>query len=177
MQTQFIWIFYLLALLSANNLAVAETNKTDKQGIELGLVQSGIIAKVHVKLGDSVKVGQTLLSLEQSKFNADIQIATATIKHNQAHLQEAKREFERTKELHDQTLIASHEYELANNAYIAAQAALEQARAQLVKVQAILQETQIIAPINGRVIALNALPKQAVVNHCQIQPLITLTQE
>lgn len=175
MQTRLIWLFYGFVFLSLSHLVLAETSKDNEQQLELGLSQSGIVAKVHVKLGDLVKAGQTLLSLDNTKFNADIQMAKAAIKRNQAHLNEAKREFERTKELHDQTLIASHEFELANNAYIAAQAALEQAKAELTKAQAILKETYIIAPIAGRVTALKVAPQQAVVNRCQVQHLITLT--
>ncbi len=144
------------------------------QRVELGLVQSGVIAQVAVKTGDFVKAGQTLLSLEQTRFQADIKAAQAALRRAQVAHDEAKRELERTQALHEQTLIAAHEFELANNAFIAAQAAADQAQAQLAQAQASLTETRIRAPFAGRVIALNAAVGQAVVNRCQAQPLVVL---
>jgi len=187
MYARFVRVFYMITVFSiATNIVFAEDENVAQrnisgllqwhQSVELGLTQSGIIGKVPVKISDQVNAGQVLLSLEQSKFNADIQIAQAALKRNQAMLNEARREFERTKELHDQTLIASHEFELANNAYIAAQAAVDHAKAQLAQARAILKETRIIAPFTGRIVNLNAVPKQAVVNRCQAQPLMTLAK-
>ncbi len=142
--------------------------------VELGLSQSGIINKVHVKLGEQVKKQHTLLSLKAALFQADIKIAQAGLRRAQAALNEVKREFERTQELHEQTLIAAHEFEVANNALISAQAEVDHAKAQLTRTRELFRETRLVAPFSGRIVAISAAAGQAVVNRCQAQTLVVL---
>ena len=70
-----------------------------RQQVSLGLTASGMIETVNVKLGDKVKAGQRLLSLQQTVFQADVAVAWAALKQAKAAHTEAARELERTQAL------------------------------------------------------------------------------
>lgn len=176
-------VFLLLAALSLSaNLAAQEAAHEISayldwsQRVELALPQSGQVAKVAVRPGDSIKAGQTLLQLDSAPFQADLSAAGAAVKRTRAIAAETKRELERTQELYDQNLIAGHEYEVAKNAWISAQAAVEEAQAQQRRAQIALQQSRLQAPFDGLVLRRQVEPGQTVVNRCQAQTLLTVAK-
>lgn len=148
--------------------------------VTVGSQVSGLITQVLVDFNSPVKQGQlvavidpaTLLSRLRSA-EADLQVQQATIGSNevqvsnaQVTLDQAQRDFDRTRVLADQGLLSTNDLEKARNALEQggnqlkiANAALTNSRAQLVKVQASvdqaridLSRSQIRSPVDGVVI-------------------------
>jgi len=144
------------------------------QRVTLSLPQSGVVTQVHAAVGERVAAKQLLLTLDPRRFQADIQAAQAILKRAQVQREEAQRQLTRTQSLHDQTLIASHELQLAKDDLTAAAAAVENAQAGLLQAKLSLEESQLRAPFAGLVLDRTVEPGQAVINRCQAQALLTL---
>jgi macrolide-specific efflux system membrane fusion protein len=153
--------------------------------VSVGAQASGQVKSLKVALGDSVKKGQLLaeidsLTQQNSLRNAEAALANvqAQLRVQQATLQQAELGFQR-----QQTLLAADAGSRAD--FEAADAALHTARAQVAAVQAQIAQakitantaqlnlgyTQIVAPIDGVVVAVVAQEGQTV-NANQTTPTI-----
>jgi membrane fusion protein, multidrug efflux system len=85
---------------------------------------SGRIDQMPVRLGQKVKAGQLIASLNAAEIQARLE-------HAQAALQQAEREWNRAKALFDQQAATRSEYDAADSRYLLAKAGLAEARAML----------------------------------------------
>jgi len=85
---------------------------------------SGRIQQMPVRLGQTVKAGQLIASLDAAEIKARLE-------HAQAGLQQAEREWNRAKALFDQQAATRSEYDAANSRYLLAKAASAEASAML----------------------------------------------
>lgn len=145
--------------------------------VELGVAVSGVVDEVKVEAGDRVKAGQLLLSLDARPFQARVDAARALVKKLKALSAEADRELDRTQALHEQTLISNHELEVVRNASISAASELTRARAALTGAEVEAEYARIHAPFAGVIAARRAESGQAVVNQCQVRPLLILADD
>jgi RND family efflux transporter MFP subunit len=116
---------------------------------ELVPKQRGRVGRILADLGDTVRAGQLLLTLEPEYFQLAVQRAEAEVARATATLDEARRDHERKVDLlargavaqavHDRTLAT---YEGARAAHAAAGAALALARKQL-------EDAELRSPISG----------------------------
>lgn len=142
----------------------------------------GTVNQVHVSVGDSVSKGQTLITLDQRDMRnsarqaaaalsiaqagldtAQAGLASAEIQHQQAH-----RDLERTQTLFSQGAVTQQQLEQAEMAasettlntsrsqVAQAEAQVNQARVSLDIARASLQDTEIISPLAGMVVEINA---------------------
>lgn len=144
------------------------------QRVELGTLVSGIVAKVHVRPGQTVNKGDELISLDDREFRSEVQRRLAEYGHAQAVLEEAQREDGRAIELYDRTVLSDFERNQALIALQAARAAAERARAVLLEARLDLERSVVRAPFDGLVLGVNAAPGQTVVSDLQSQPLVTI---
>lgn len=74
---------------------MAEISVTGKvkpaKSLDMAFVQSGKISRVYVSVGDKVRVGQTLVSLDNGEFFAQLAQAEASLKIQEAKLEELKK--------------------------------------------------------------------------------------
>lgn len=166
----------LMALLAPALAAAADIPAVVSwaQRVELGTLVSGVVQQVQVGAGQKVSKGDILVSLDRRGFATQVSRRTAEHRHAQAQLAEAKREDERAVELYDRTVLSDFERNQALIALRAAQAAAEQARAALVDARLDLEHSEIRAPFDGVVLAVNVAPGQAIVSDLQSQPLVTV---
>jgi HlyD family secretion protein len=148
--------------------------------VQVGSQVSGQVTEVDVDFNSKVRKGQLLAVVDPSTFRskvqaaeADLAVQRATIGSNEVQVsnarvvvEQAQRDFTRTKSLADQGLLSVNDLEKARNALEQAQndqkiatAALNTSRAQLVKIQSQLDQaridlrhTRILAPVDGVVI-------------------------
>jgi len=99
---------------------------------------NGVVAKFLVEEGDVVKVGQTLLLLDDSE-------AKVRVRQAEVELAKQKTIFDRQKASFEQQVIAQSEFDLARTNYEAADAALELAKHQL-------SYAHVAAPFSGTVV-------------------------
>lgn len=119
------------------------------------------IISINVKEGQTVKAGQTLITLDDSSLKASIMKAEAQLASAQANqtnnnisLEAARKNYERTKSLFDQGAVAQTELETAQDTYDSlksgtVEASLATAQAALLDVQDQLSYCSVAAPVSG----------------------------
>jgi HlyD family secretion protein len=139
-----------------------------KKNINISTDVAGKILKIMVKEGDTVKIGQLLIKIDSTVYeaNADrdrevISSSQADLLSQEANLKKARRYLERRKQLYDEGLISKEMYEDAMVQQEIAQAnkssnlhRIEQARASLKSTSDAIRKTSIVSPIDGIVTSL-----------------------
>jgi RND family efflux transporter MFP subunit len=146
------------------------------QRVELSPRVSGIVRQVEVNVGDSVKKGQLLLSLDADLYEAKAAEGRALVARGHEELADAKRELGRIQELYDRTVIATSELDQAKLRHARAKAQLDAAQAQLKVGQKNLSDSRLTAPFDAVVVARLAEPGQHAAVGLQPQPLLVLAR-
>ncbi len=136
--------------------------------VSVGAQVSGQVKKMYVQLGDQVKQGQLIAQIDSVRQTNDLKTAEASIKNQQAqlatkqaNLAKAEAEYNRQKNMYAQDATSKAEYESALAAFKIAQAdiasmnaQIEQSRLTLATAKEDLGYTQILAPMDGTVVAI-----------------------
>jgi cobalt-zinc-cadmium efflux system membrane fusion protein len=132
----------------------------------------GKIVNVFVHLGDSVKQGEPLLTLESPDADAAVSTMTqqqAAVAQAQSAVLKAQKDYDRTRDLREHKAIAEKEVLNAESALAQANAGLEQAQASARQAKGRLellglkaggfgQQLTVRAPISGKVLELGVVP-------------------
>jgi HlyD family secretion protein len=159
--------------------------------VEVGSDQSGELARVLVEQNVSVRAGEVLAELDPDAFqsavaqaNASVLSASASVEKARVTLADAEASRDRTARLEAQGAAAATETQAAVLAVDKARADLQsaranlaQARAELDRAQQDLQDTVIVAPIDGVVVHRYVEPGQTVVSAMQATPLFELASD
>jgi HlyD family secretion protein len=138
-----------------------------KRAVDVSADITGRIVRLAVAEGDYVQQGQFLLQIDPTIYEANLQRARAAVSSAEAALvqsranrDQARRGFDRTKELQRQSpnLVTAEQVELAQTQYdiaraqaTAAEFQVSQARAAMQEASDQLSKTRIVAPMAGRV--------------------------
>lgn len=166
-----------LACLFASQMASAESYQGEllwAKRAELGMPISGVVSKVHVEAGQTVKAGAALVSLQGSVFKSRVQAAKAELQAAESALAEADRELGRTQELYDQTLIADNELQLVTIAFDEAQARVSAAKRGLAAADYDARYSVLRAPYSAVILKRSVQPGQGLSNNLQVTPLLTI---
>lgn len=159
--------------------------------VSVGTQVSGTIKKLLVDYNALVKKGQLLAQIDPSTFQGQVDQARANLLSAQANMEkavvnvtDARRTYERTKELFAQNFIARSELDTAETNLHSAeaqqkvnQAQVEQSKASLKIAETNLQYTNIISPVNGTVISRNVDIGQTVAASFQTPTLFSIAQD
>jgi len=116
----------------------------------IGAELSGLrLAAVLVNVGDRVKRGQTLATLQDESVVADVNTARANLAEAQALLVEAKGNGDRARALRGSGAMSAQEVQRAVTAEQTAQARMESLRARLAADELRLRQTRVLAPDDG----------------------------
>ena len=124
---------------------------------------NGRLESIGVKLGDSVRRGQILATVEDNEIQeqvrqaeASFQVGQATIRQRDADLKLAKTNLDRSRSLYERQLLPQQTYDDTEARYQASLAQLDLARAQFEQAKARLDElritlanTRIASPVDG----------------------------
>ncbi len=157
----------------------------------VGTQVSGTIKTLYVDFNTRVKKGQLIAQIDPATFEAQVQQAKANLFSAQANLEksdaglvDAKRTYERNKELFSKNLVprsdldtAETNFETAKAQVSSAKAQIEQAKASLDYAQQNLEYTKIISPVDGVVISRNVDVGQTVAASFQTPTLFTIAQD
>jgi len=147
-----------------------------QQRLELGTLVSGVVREVRILPGQRVAAGEVLVELDRREFESALRSARAQVAGAEAHVAEAEREAQRTRDLFDQDLIAEHELQLANIALAEQRAELAQAVGQRQAAELELERATLLAPFPALVLAVPAIPGQAINNRLAVTPLVILAR-
>ncbi len=113
---------------------------------------SGRVVKLLVKMGERVKAGQLLATIDDRESAVGVQRSQAQVTQSDAELRNAQLQYERTRSLQSQGFVSQAALDVAETQYKAAQAGREQAAAGA-KQSALSQGyTRITAPYDGWVL-------------------------
>lgn len=158
--------------------------------VSVGAQVSGQVKKMYVQLGDQVKQGQLIAQIDSVRQTNDLKTAEANIKNQQAQLAtkqatlaKVEAEYNRQKNMYAQDATSKAEYESALAAFKTAQAdiaamnaQIEQSRLTLATAKEDLGYTQILAPMNGTVVAIVTEEGQTVNANQSAPTIVKLAQ-
>lgn len=145
-----------------------------QRNVELSTPVSGLIVKVPVRAGQQVAKGDLLVELDQRLFRARLQRVEAQLRRSAANRDEALREYERTQELYDRTLLSEHDRQVAEIAKVTAEADYATAEAAVTEARVKLEYSRVKAPFDALVTQVHVVPAQTLVTRLQATPLVTL---
>lgn len=166
----------LLATMGTAQAADVQGSLQWSQRVELSTPASGSVRSVAVNVGDRVKKGQTLLTLDAAAQQAGVSEAQAAVTRIREEEQDAKRHLDRTQELYNRTVISMSELETAQTRLAKTKAAHAEAQSRLAAQQKYLGDTGLRAPFDGLVLARQVEPGQTVSSQFQPQTLIVLAR-
>ena len=156
-----------------------------KEYVDIGAQVSGVLQKINVQLGQSVKKGDLLAEIDPTVFKARVDQDEATLDNLDAQMDAANA----AKKLAEQRLNRNHnllrsdavsqdevdasqaEYDRADSAIDALKAQIEKARGSLDATKANLGYTKIYAPISGTVVLVQAR-EGSTLNASQTAPIL-----
>ena len=124
---------------------------TSPASVELVARVAGEMLEQQFTEGDFVKKGQVLYRLDDVRYRAAVQGAEANIKRCEASLKYTESNYNRVKNLFEKGVTTQDALEAAEMNYHADVAGLESAKAALITAQDDLKNTQIVAPIDGKI--------------------------
>ncbi len=141
-----------------------------KTEVEIQAAVQATIVELPVKEGDTVKAGDLLLKLDQTRYEASVRMAKATLasvkatmKQNEANMLEAELTHKRAENLFAKGLMSEERKISAKTAYAVAKARhesseyqVDQYRANVVQAEDQLSKTILKSPMDGIITDLNA---------------------
>ncbi|MEI6435282.1 MAG: efflux RND transporter periplasmic adaptor subunit [Bacteroidota bacterium] len=119
----------------------------------VGTQVSGIIKKIYVDFNSVVKEGQIIAVLDTTLLAQAVEDAKASLKKSEIQVNQAKRDYDRTKVLFEQKVMAQADYDLALTTYETAVANAITSQSALNRSKINLRYATIIAPISGVVVS------------------------
>ncbi|WP_394996917.1 efflux RND transporter periplasmic adaptor subunit [uncultured Helicobacter sp.] len=121
------------------------------QSVDIYARVEGILLTQNFTEGDIVQAGQTLFTIESTRYKARVNMAKAQYNTALANLTKASKDWTRTERLYKQGALTVDQYDNAMYNYQSAQANVDSAKASLDDALVDLKYTNITADITGRV--------------------------
>lgn len=126
---------------------IAQTQSS--QAVNIQARVSGFLDKRMYTEGSVVKAGTVLFEMDKKPFQAQVDAATAALQRDQAALDVARANLDRTRPLTALNALSQKDLDDAQGRYEQAAAMVEQAKAQLVEAKLNLSYTTIVSPVTG----------------------------
>ena len=169
--TSFLWLVMSPTLLHATQF---KGRLEWLHTVELRVLESGIITKMNVTVGQFVKKGDVLLQMDSREAKAKLKAADARVARAAINTADALREHGRTEELYERALIADEELkdsELKKAIAIADEASAKATQA-IVKIA--LERTALRAPFPAIIINHNVWEGDVIYKTLQQTPPLTI---
>lgn len=145
--------------------------------VEVGTQISGVIERIFVDFNTTVTEGETLAVLDSRSLKAGLLEAQANYQKSSIQLEQAKRELERMRQLYEENLISSQEYDNTLDAVEIAKTSFSLAQAQLYRTKINYDNAVITSPISGIVISRNIDEGQTVAASLNTPTLFTIASD
>lgn len=175
--TGYVWKFASIERGDINTTVTATGTLSAVTTVQVGTQVSGTISKVLVDFNDQVKKGEIIAVLDTTYLVASVRDAEASYHRNEIQVRQAKREFDRTKLLYDQKVVAEADYDLALTTYETAQSTLTSSEAALNRAKINLEYATIRSPISGVVVSRAIDVGQTVASSFNTPTLFTIAQD
>ncbi|MDX2443750.1 MAG: efflux RND transporter periplasmic adaptor subunit [Bacteroidales bacterium] len=145
--------------------------------VEVGTQVSGIVSSLYVDFNSKVRKGQVIARLDTTTLAASAFDQRANYNRKRILLNQAKRDYDRTKRLFEEKVVAQIEYDKVLDEYETAASNLVSAEAQLNRALINLNYATITAPIDGIVISKNVEQGQTVASSFNSPTLFTIVND
>lgn len=185
-----IWIFstqntkqkisYITATVSKSDISnsVTATGTIEPvTEVEVGTQVSGIIDNIYVDYNSTVTKGQLIAEMDKATLQSELASARATYDGNKAEYEYQKKNYGRSKGLHDKALISDTDYEQATYSYEKAKSMFDSSKAALAKSERNLSYATITSPIDGVVISRDVEEGQTVASGFSTPTLFTIAAD
>jgi HlyD family secretion protein len=136
----------------AQTVAAVGLVETSTENIAVGTEIAGVVSNIYADVGDRVKAGDPLFSVDSRATRAELATRQAAVQVAEAALAEAKYQLELGQRLTDQRVLSVEENKNRGFAALKAEAQLVQARAQLKSAETDLERLTVRAPLDGHVL-------------------------
>jgi RND family efflux transporter MFP subunit len=128
----------------------------EAQAVALRPQVSGVLKKVHLKLGADVKKGDLLYEIDPAPYQAALDVAEANVKAADEQFKEASAQMDRLLDMVRQAIMPKESLDRARAAVTAAKETLGARRAAAARARLELQATRGLSPVDGRIAERNA---------------------
>src|SRR5215471_9463738 len=125
------------------------------ENVSIGVPESALVTKVHVKVWDAVHEGQPLFTLDKRELQAQLKVNQANARVAQATLARLQDQLARLKGVNDARAVSQDEVRTKENDVAVAAAQLESARAQVAQNKVQLDRRVVLAPRDGTILQVN----------------------
>lgn len=167
----------LLVLIAGNATAADIAARLDWSGrVSLTLPVAGVLERVDVQAGQTVKRDELLAALNATLYKAGIAETRADLDRLGQDAADAGRDLERVTELYARTVASTTELDAAKLRHARAQAGLAAAQARMEKARRQLVESELRAPFDAVVLARHGEPGQVITIPCQPAAVVSLAR-
>ena len=145
--------------------------------VDVGTQVSGIVSRLYVDYNSEVKAGQVIAELDRTNLMSELNSAQAYLKSAQSDLDYQKANYERYKNLHEQGLISTNDYDQARLAYVRAQQTVAQQQESVKRAQTNLGYATITSPIDGIVLSKEVEEGQTVASSFNTPTLFKIARD
>ena len=145
--------------------------------ITVGTQVSGIISKIYVDYNSVVKKGQILAELDKTTLQTDYNSQLLNLNSSKTQYDFQKKNFQRSKELHDKSLISDIDFETAKYNYELALSTYKLNQSNLKKAQTNLNYATIHSPIDGVILSRAVEQGQTVAASFSTPTLFTIAKD
>lgn len=145
--------------------------------VEVGTQVSGIIDKIYVDYNSVVTKGQLIAEMDRITLQSELASQKATYDGAKAEYEYQQKNYERSKGLHDKSLISDTEFEQALYNFQKAKSSYDSSKASLAKAERNLSYATITSPIDGVVISRDVEEGQTVASGFETPTLFTIAAD
>lgn len=142
--------------------------------LQLGTHLDGIIDIVHVKVGDKVKKGASLFTLDTRETRSRLASARAAEEQARVSLADARSQLGFYEKIADPAAVSREELARRRFAAQRASALAKEAAARVKEVETELARHTVHAPVDGEILRLNARPGEYAKTGILTEPLVTM---
>ena len=129
---------------------------------ELSFQVGGHVQSVAVDAGDRVRAGQLLASLDAQPYQLKLDSSIADLQSARASLQDTRNKLASTRSLYQRQIASRRDFDSAQSAYESAQSSVQASEAAVSLAQRDLDQTVLVAPIEGLIAARHLEPFQEI---------------
>lgn len=172
----FRYLLLLTLVIITSPLWALEITATTQwyQRVDITPLRSGTIENIPVMVGEPVKQGALLLHINSDLEESQLLLAQKRLEQQKLLHAEAQREYERVQDLYDRTLISDHDRAVGEAAWVGASTTMQSAIADLAKAERAMGYSQVKAPFDAVVVAVNATVGTPVNSSIAQSPLLTI---
>lgn len=145
--------------------------------VDVGTQVSGILTNLYVDYNSIVTEGQIIAELDKSTLEIDYNSKKNSVELAKSDFEYQQANFNRVKTLHEKSLIADSEYELAYNTYVSAKNQYEIAKNNLLNSETNLGYATIYSPIDGVVLSRSVEVGQTVASSFSTPTLFSIAAD